>query len=75
MSRPPIVAGPRDQDEVMRLAIIIVALIGGFIITAMLIAPSYPALADWYRVNACPQLDKVSTDICAAIRRSETRPL
>ena len=59
----------------MRLAIIIVALIGGFVLTAMVIAPSYPVVADWYRVNACPQLDKISTDVCAAIRRSEARPL
>lgn len=54
----------------MRLALILIALVGGFVLVAMLVAPSYPALADWYRVNACPQLDKLSTDICASIRRA-----
>lgn len=54
----------------MRLVIILLALVGGFILVAMTIAPSQPAVRDWYLVNACPMLDKISTDICAPIRRA-----
>ncbi|WP_375459588.1 hypothetical protein [uncultured Enterovirga sp.] len=54
----------------MRFLIILVALVGGFVLVAMLVAPSQPTLRDWYLVNACPQLDKLSTDICAPIRRA-----
>lgn len=54
----------------MRLLIILVALVGGFVLVAMLVAPSQPVLRDWYLANACPQLDKLSADICAPIRRA-----
>lgn len=54
----------------MRLLIILVALVGGFVLVGMLVAPSQPVLRDWYLANACPQLDKMSTDICAPIRRA-----
>lgn len=54
----------------MRLVILLLALIGAFVLVAMLIAPSQPALRDWYLANACPQLDKLSTDICASMRRA-----
>lgn len=53
----------------MRLLIIILAILGGFIVTAMTIAPSQPVLREWYLAHACDHLDKISTDICAAIRR------
>lgn len=53
----------------MRLAILVIALIGAFVLVAMLVAPTQPVLRDWYLANACPQLDKLSTDICASIRR------
>ena len=53
----------------MRVLIVLIALLGAFVLVAMLVAPTQPALRDWYRVNACPYLDKVSTDICASIRR------
>jgi hypothetical protein len=61
----------------MRLVLILVALVGGFVLVAMLVAPHQPELRDWYLRNACPQLDKLSADICAAIRRESgaTRPL
>ena len=55
----------------MRLLIILLALVGGFVLVAMVVAPSQPALREWYLVNACPQLDKLSTDICAPIRRAQ----
>jgi hypothetical protein len=35
----------------------------------MLVAPSQPQLRAWYLENACPTLDKLSTDICAALHR------
>lgn len=60
----------------MRIVVLLVALFGAFVLVAMLVAPSQPAIRDWYLVNACPQLDKLSTDICASMRRAgETRPL
>ena len=42
---------------------------GRVIAVAMLIAPTQPALRAWYLENACPLLDKASTDFCAAMRR------
>lgn len=57
----------------MRLLVILLALVGGFVLVGMLVAPSYPPLRDWYLANACPQLDKLSTDICASLRRTEGR--
>lgn len=58
----------------MRLLVTVIALLGAFVLVGMLIAPSYPPLRDWYAVNACPHLDKLSTDICASIRRTDGRP-
>ena len=54
----------------MRLIILVVALLGGFVLVGMLVAPSQPGLRDWYIQNACPYLDQVSSDICAAVRRA-----
>lgn len=54
----------------MRLVLAIVGLLGIFVLVAMTIAPSQPALRDWYLANACGHLDKISVDICAGIRRS-----
>lgn len=54
----------------MRLLIVLLALVGGFILVGMLVAPSQPALRDWYLLQACPQLDKLSTDFCAPVRRA-----
>ncbi len=59
----------------MRLVVVLLALVGGFVLVAMLIAPSQPAIRDWYLVNACPQLDKLNTDICAAIRRADGKTI
>ena len=56
----------------MRLIILVVALLGGFVLVGMLVAPSQPGLRDWYIQNACPYLDQVSSDICAAARRAVT---
>ena len=53
----------------LRLIVGLVALVGGFILVAMLVAPSQPNLRAWYLENACPMLDKLSTDICAALHR------
>lgn len=54
----------------MRILVLILAILGGFVVTAMTIAPSQPALRTWYLANACDHLDKISTDICAAMRRA-----
>jgi hypothetical protein len=56
----------------MRLIILLFALLGGFVLVGMLVAPSQPGLRAWYLQNACPYLDQVSGDICAAARRAET---
>ena len=53
----------------LRLIIGLVALVGGFILVAMLVAPSQQNLRAWYLENECPTLDKLSTDICAALHR------
>ena len=53
----------------MRILVVLLAIIGGFVVVAMTVAPSQPTLRSWYLANACDHLDKISTDICAGIRR------
>jgi hypothetical protein len=53
----------------MRLLILLVALLGGLVLVGMLVAPYQPGIRDWYLRNACPYLDELSQDICAAARR------
>jgi hypothetical protein len=53
----------------MRLLITLIALFGIFVLAAMFVAPHEPRLRDWYIQNACPYLDQMSPDICAAARR------
>ena len=55
----------------MRLVLSLLALLAIFILVGMLVAPHEPTLRGWYRDNACPLLDKLSEDICAAVRRGE----
>lgn len=52
------------------LIILLIVLIGGFVGVGMFVAPTQPALRDWYSANACPTLDKVSTQICDPIRKA-----
>ena len=54
----------------MRILIVLLALFGAFVLVAMVVAPTQPVLRDWYLANACAHLDKLSTDICAPIRRA-----
>lgn len=54
----------------MQLVIIVLALLGGFVLVGMAVAPSQPGLRDWYIEQPCPYLDKISTDICAPVRRA-----
>lgn len=54
----------------MRLLIALLAIFGGFVLVGMLLAPHQPDLRDWYIAYPCPILDKLSTDICAPIRRA-----
>ncbi len=53
----------------MRLVILLIALLGGFVLVGMLVAPYEPTLRAWYLQNACPYLDQLSPDICAPARR------
>ena len=53
----------------IRLILVLVILFGGLILVAMLIAPTQPSLRSWYLENACPFLDKLSTDVNAALTR------
>ena len=53
----------------MRLVLSLIALLGGFVLVGMLVAPYQPGMRDWYIQNACPYLDRLSSDICAAARR------
>jgi hypothetical protein len=53
----------------MRLVIVLLALLGGFVLVGMLVAPYQPELRQWYLQKACPYLDQLSPDICAAARR------
>ena len=54
----------------LRLILTLAAIVGIFVLVAMTVAPSQPGLRSWYLANACDHLDKLSTDICAAIRRA-----
>ena len=56
----------------MRVVVVLIAIFGAFVLVAMTVAPSQPAIRDWYIGNACPYLDQVSQDICAALRRAAT---
>ena len=54
----------------------LLAIFGGFVLVGMLVAPSQPEMRSWYLQHACPVLDQLSPDICAAIRReSAARPI
>ena len=52
------------------LAILIVAA-AGFVLVGMYVAPSQPALREWYHASACPTLDKISPMICDPIRKAQ----
>lgn len=53
------------------LTLVIVGAVA-FVLVAMYVAPSQPALRAWYLRNACEYLDKASPQICAPLRRTET---
>jgi hypothetical protein len=61
----------RASVNAMRMIIILFAISALFILSAMFVAPYVPEVRSWYVQNACPHLDKVSPDICAAARREE----
>jgi hypothetical protein len=58
-----------QTEASVRLVILLIAVFGGIVLVGMLVAPYQPALRDWYIQNACPYLDQLSQDICAAARR------
>lgn len=53
----------------MRLVLALLAAVGVFVMVGMLVAPHQPEMRAWYLDNACPLLDRLSADICAAVRR------
>ena len=53
----------------MRLVLALIAAVGVFVLVGMLVAPHQPEMRAWYLNNACPLLDRLSEDICAAVRR------
>lgn len=53
------------------LLILLVLLAGGFVLTAMYVAPNQPELRRWYEANACPHLDKISPQICEPLRAAK----
>ena len=55
------------------MLLVLIAIVGGFILVAMFIAPTQPTLRAWYLENACQHIDKLSTDVCAAMRREAGR--
>lgn len=50
------------------LTLIILGFVG-FVLVAMLVAPTQPDLRAWYLKNACEHLDKVSGKICDPLRQ------
>lgn len=54
----------------MRLIVVLLAVAGAVIIVGMTVAPSQPAIRDWYVGTACPVLDMISTEICVPVRRA-----
>lgn len=52
------------------IALIIVAA-AGFVLVGMYVAPTQPALREWYQTTACPTLDKLSPLICDPIRKAQ----
>ncbi|HMO27949.1 hypothetical protein [Enterovirga sp.] len=54
----------------LRLILAIAGVLGIFILVAMTVAPSQPELRGWYLAHACGHLDRISPDICAAMRRA-----
>ena len=68
MNRPPL-RGPSDWRRPLRnLLLLLIVLAGGFVLTAMYVAPNQPELRGWYQTNACPHLDRISPKICEPIR-------
>ena len=53
----------------MGLIILLIALLGELALLDLLVALHQPGLRGWYLQNACPYLDQLSQDICAAARR------
>jgi len=41
----------------MRFIMLLLALFGGFVLVAMVVAPQQPELRGWYLQHACPYLD------------------
>lgn len=52
------------------LLVLVILVVAGFILVGMYVAPSQPALREWYLKNACEHLDKLTTQICAPLRQT-----
>ena len=53
------------------LLVLIIVLCGGFYLVGMFVAPTQPAVREWYLASACPQLDKLSPQLCDPIRKAQ----
>lgn len=61
--------GLSDRSPSLRnLLLLLILLAGGFVLTAMYIAPGQPELRGWYESHACEHLDRISPKICEPIR-------
>lgn len=58
------------------LLTLVILVAAGFVLVALYVAPSEPALRGWYIRHACVHLDKVSREICAPMRLADiAKPL
>ncbi len=55
--------------DAARFVILLVAVLGSLVLVPILAVLNQPTLRTWYLQNACPLLDQLSSDICAAVRR------
>ncbi len=65
----PLLRGASEWRRPLRnLLLLLILIAGGFVLTAMYVAPKQPELRGWYETNACPHLDRISPKICEPIR-------
>ena len=53
------------------LLALVIILFAGFVLVGIYVAPTQPGVRDWYQTNACPTLDKLTTQICDPIRKAQ----
>lgn len=58
------------EYRMRNLLLLLILFGGGFVLVAMYVAPTQPALRAWYLEHACKTLDNVSPQICDPIRKA-----